>query len=73
MSSIKTDALKSILENKNKRVAEYKKNSEKSFREMIDTEEEVLDNVESGMTMEEKEDKAAEILRLKRKEMGYLE
>ena len=40
---------------------------------MIDTEEEVLDNVESGMTMEEKEDKAAEILRLKRKEMGYLE
>ena len=73
MSNIKTDALKSILKNKDKRVADYKKNSEKSFREMIDTEEEVLDTVESGMTMEEKEDKAAEILRLKRKEMGYLE
>lgn len=73
MSNIKTDALKSILKNKDKRVDEYKKNSEKSFREMIDTQEEVLDTVESGMTMEEKEDKAAEILRLKRKEMGYLE
>ena len=69
---MKLEALKKIRDKKDARVSEYESDSERSFREMLDDKEDYSDLAEEGMSMEEKEDKAKEILMMKRRELGYL-
>lgn len=61
------DKLKNL---KSSRVSKAEDNSEESFNEMLDKKEDIEDEVQEGLSWEDKERIAAETLKRKKKEAG---